>query len=110
MEDTYTPRTRGRVFYQGYIQLTDHDGVAGIHGETLAEVEADEVGLNLYLEKYNGSNFDSYKYWKTVEYNVSKNIKSYQISVPKAITIVSGVSTTLTQTEFMRAGALLQKD
>lgn len=83
VEDTYVPRTRGRVFVKGYIQLTDLDGKAGIHGETLAAVDADEVGLYLYLEKYNGTSFDSYQYWKTVEYNASKNIKGYTISVPK---------------------------
>ena len=83
VEDTYIPRTRGRVFYQGYIQLTDHDGVAGVYGETLAAVDADEVGLNLYLEKYNGSSFNTYDYWKTIEYNENTNIKSYRVSVPQ---------------------------
>ena len=83
VEDSYTPRARGRVFVRGYIQLTDHDGVAGVYGETLAAVDAEEVGLYLYLEKYNGSDYDSYQYWKTVEYNESMNVKSYRVSVPK---------------------------
>ena len=68
------------------------------------------MGLNLYLEKYNGSSFSTYDYWKTIEYNENTNIKSYRVPSPKAITTVSGVSTTLTPMEFMRAGALLQKD
>ena len=83
VEDTYIPRARGRVFNQGYIQLSDLDGKAGIHGETLASVDADEVGLYLYLEQYNGNSFSTYDYWKTVEYNASMNIKGYTISVPQ---------------------------
>ena len=83
VEDTYVPRTKGRVFVRGFIQLTDHDGVAGVYGETLAAVDADEVGLNLYLEKYNGSSFSTYDYWKTTEYNENTNIKSYRVSVPQ---------------------------
>ena len=105
VEDTYIPRARGRVFYQGYIQLSDLDGKAGIHGETLASVDADEVGLYLYLEQYNGNSFSTYDYWKTVEYNASMNIKGYTISVPPRLLLPSpGFSTTLTPMEFMRAG------
>lgn len=83
VESWYMPLARGRVYLQGYILLSDHDGKAGVYGETLARVDADEVGLYLYLEKYNGSGYDSYRYWKTVEYNESINIKSYTVSVPQ---------------------------
>lgn len=83
VEDTYVSRTRGQVFLQGFIQLSDLDGKAGVYGETLGRVDAEEVGLNLYLEKYNGSSFDSYRYWKTTEYNTSMNIKGYTVSVPQ---------------------------
>lgn len=83
VEDTYIPRAKGRVFVRGFIQLTDLDGKAGIYGETLAAIDADEVGLYLYLEKYDGDSFSTYDYWKTVEYNDSMNVKGYTISVPQ---------------------------
>ena len=83
VESWYAPKTRGKVYLEGFIQLSDQDGKAGVYGETLARVDADEVGLYLYLEKYNGSGYDNYKYWRTVEYNESINIKSYTVSVSK---------------------------
>lgn len=83
VESWYMPRARGKVYLEGYILLADQDGKAGVYGETLARVDADEVGLYLYLEKYNGSSYDSYRYWKTIEYNDSMNIKSYTVSVPQ---------------------------
>ena len=83
VEDTYSPLTKGLLMYHGYVKLEEQDGKAGIYGETLAFRDADEVGLNLYLDKYNGTNYGTYTYWKTIEYNTSMNIKSYSIWVPQ---------------------------
>lgn len=83
VEDTYRPLIKGSLMYHGYVKLQDLDGDAGIYGETLASRDADEVGLNIYLDKYNGTNYGTYTYWKTTEYNTSMNIKSYAIWVPQ---------------------------
>ena len=83
VEDTYRPRIKGSLMYHGYVKLQDLDGDAGIYGETLAYRDADEVVLDIYLDKYNGTNYGTYTYWKTIEYNTSMNIKSYAIWVPQ---------------------------
>lgn len=81
VEDTYRPIMRTDIMYSGYIKLENDSGKAGIYGETLAIRDADEVGLDLYLDRYTGSTYNSYRYWKTVEYNTSMNTKSYTVSV-----------------------------
>ena len=83
VEDTYRPILRASTMYQGYIRLQEENGKAGVYGETLALRTSDEVGLYLYLDKYNGTSYGTYTYWKTEEYNTSMNIKSYTVSVPK---------------------------
>lgn len=81
VEDTYRPILRTDIMYSAYIKLENDSGKAGIYGETLAIRDADEVGLDLYLDRYTGNGYMSYTYWKTVEYNTSMNIKSYTVSV-----------------------------
>lgn len=81
VEDTYRPIMRTDIMYSGYIKLENDSGKAGVYGETLAIRDADEVGLDLYLDRYTGNGYMSYTYWKTVEYNTSMNIKSYTVSV-----------------------------
>ena len=83
VEDTYSPLSKGSLMYHGYIKLEENDGKAGVYGETLASRDADEVGLNIYLDQYSGSAYNNYTYWKTIEYNTSMNIKSYMVSVPQ---------------------------
>lgn len=83
VEDTYRPLTKGLLMYHGYIKLEDNNGKAGVYGETLASRDADEVGLNIYLDQYSGTAYNNYTYWKTIEYNTSMNIKSYMVSVPR---------------------------
>ncbi len=83
VEDTYRPIMRASVMYSGYIRLGDEDGKAGVYGETLAIRNSDIVGLDLFLDKYDGKGYGTYTYWETVENNTSTNIKSYTVSVPK---------------------------
>ena len=83
VEDVVTPRARGNMFNRGYIQLNNSDGKATIYGETLAYYVVDEIQLELYLEKYNGSTYDSYASWSYVGYNVSDVSKGFTLSVPK---------------------------
>ena len=77
VEDTATPRARGDVMNRGYIKLTNHEGEAGIYGETLGNSVIDEVGLELYLEQYDGSVFNSYKSWEFVNYDTYHNTQSF---------------------------------
>lgn len=83
VEDTYWPRLRGSLMYHGYVKLTENNGKADVYGETLSYRDADEVGLDIYLDKYNGTSYGTYTYWKTVEKNNHMNMKSYTVSVPK---------------------------
>ena len=76
VEDIATPRARGDILNRGYIKLSNTDGEAGIYGETLGNFVVDEVGLELYLEKYNGSIFTSYDSWEYVAYNTYHNTQS----------------------------------
>lgn len=83
VEDVVTPRARGDIFNRGYVRLTNTDGKAGIYGETLCNTEIEEVGLELYLEKYNGSMFTSYDSWDYIEYNTYHNTKTFIKTVDK---------------------------
>ena len=83
VEDIVTPRARGDVMNRGYIRIGNSDGKAVIYGETLGNHLSDEIGLELYLEKYNGSTYDSYASWSYVKYNVYDIDASFTLSVPK---------------------------
>ena len=83
VEDIATPRARGDVLNRGYIKLTNKDGKAAIYGETLGIYKSDEIGLELYLEKYNGTTFSSYADWSYVKHNVYTTEASLTVSVPK---------------------------
>lgn len=83
VEDTFRPRIRSSLMYSGYIKLADDNGKAGVYGETLALRTCDRVGLNLFLDRYNGESYGNYTLWETVETNTSMNMKSYTVSVPK---------------------------
>lgn len=83
VEDTYWPRIRSSVMYSGYIKLSDDNGKAGVYGETLALRVSDRVGLDMFLDRYNGESYGNYTLWETVETNTSMNMKSYTVSVPK---------------------------
>lgn len=83
VEDVATPRARGDVLNRGYIKLSNVDGRASVYGETLGIYKSDEIGLELYLEKYNGSSFYSYDDWSYVGHNVYYVDASFTVSVPK---------------------------
>lgn len=83
VEDVATPRARGDVLNRGYVRLSNVDGRASIYGETLGNYKSDEIGLELYLEKYNGTTFNSYDDWSYVGYNVYDVDASLTVSVPK---------------------------
>lgn len=83
VEDVATPRARGDVLNRGYIRLSNVDGKASIYGETLGIYKSDEIGLELYLEQYNGTKFVSYDDWSYVKYNVYTVDASLTVSVPK---------------------------
>ena len=83
VEDVATPRARGDVLNRGYVRLSNVDGRASIYGETLGIYKSDEIGLELYLEKYSGSNFFSYDDWSFVKQNVYYVDASFNVSVPK---------------------------
>ena len=83
VEDVATPRARGDVLNRGYIKLTNKDGKAAIYGETLGIYKSDEIGLELYLEKYSGTKFVSYDDWSYVEHNVYYADASLTVAVPK---------------------------
>ena len=83
VEDVATPRARGDVLNRGYIKLSNVDGKAAIYGETLGNYRSDEIGLELYLEKYSGTTFNSYADWSYVKYNVYTTEASLTVSVPK---------------------------
>ena len=83
VEDVATPRARGDVLNRGYVRLSNVNGRASIYGETLGNYRSDEIGLELYLDKYNGTTFDSYDDWSYVGYNVYDVDASLTVSVPK---------------------------
>lgn len=83
VEDIATPRARGDVLNRGYIKLSNVDGKASVYGETLGIYKSDEIGLELYLEKYNGTTFSSYDDWSFIEHNVYYVDASFTVSVPK---------------------------
>ena len=83
VEDTATPRARGDILNRGYVRLSNSDGEAGIYGETLCNHVLEEVGVELYLEKYNGSTFNSYQDWSLVEYNSYEAINTFIYPVEK---------------------------
>ena len=83
VEDTATPRARGDILNRGYVKLSNLDGQAGIYGETLCNHTIDEVGLELYLEKYNGSIFTSYADWERIETNSYQALEALTVSVDK---------------------------
>lgn len=83
VEDTATPRARGDILNRGYVKLSNLDGRAGIYGETLCNFALEEVGLELYLEKYNGSMFTSFGSWDCIEYNTYQALKALTVSVDK---------------------------
>lgn len=83
VEDVVTPRARGDVLNRGYVRLSNVDGRASIYGETLGIYKSDEIGLELYLEKYSGVTFNSYDDWSYVGYNVYDVDASLTVSVPK---------------------------
>ena len=84
VEDTATPRARGDILNKGYVRLSNVDGKAAIYGETLGNfVSLDEVGLELYLEKYDGTTFNSYKDWSYVDYNTSDIAATFLETVEK---------------------------
>lgn len=83
VEDVATPRARGDVLNRGYIKLTNADGKAAIYGETLGNYQSDEIGLELYLDKYNGTTFVSYDDWSFIDRNVYFVDASFTVSVPK---------------------------
>lgn len=83
VEDTATPRARGDVLNKGYIRLSNIDGKASVYGETLGNYLSDEICLELYLEKYSGTTFNSYADWSYVKHNVYYVDASLTVSVPK---------------------------
>lgn len=83
VEDTAIPRARGDVLNKGYIRLSNVDGKASVYGETLGNYLSDEICLELYLEKYNGTKFVSYDDWSYVEHNVYYVDASLTVTVPK---------------------------
>ena len=83
VEDIATPRARGDVLNRGYVRLSNVDGKASVYGETLGIYKSDEIGLELYLEKYNGTTFSSYDDWNFIEHNVYYVDASLTVSVPK---------------------------
>lgn len=83
VEDVATPRARGDVLNRGYVRLSNVDGRASIYGETLGNYRSDEIGLELYLDKYNGTTFNSYDDWSYVGHNVYDIDASLTVSVPK---------------------------
>lgn len=83
VEDTATPRARGDILNCGHVKLSNLDGNAGIYGETLCNFTLDEVGLEIYLEKYDGTVFNSYKDWSYVTYNTYHNTKALTTTVDK---------------------------
>lgn len=83
VEDTVTPRARGDIMNRGYIKLSNVNGKAAIYGETLGIAQPDEIGLELYLEQYSGTTFNSYDDWSYVRYNSSTVEASLTVSVPK---------------------------
>lgn len=83
VEDVATPRARGDVLNRGYIKLTNADGKAAIYGETLGIYQSDEIGLELYLEKYNGTTFNSYDDWSYVKYSAYTVDASLTVLVPQ---------------------------
>ena len=50
---------------------------------TISLIKSDEIGLELYLEKYNGTTFSSYDDWNFIEHNVYYVDASLTVSVPK---------------------------
>lgn len=83
VEDVVTPRARGDIFNRGFVRLSNYDGQAGIYGETLCNFIVEEVGLELYLDKYDGTVFNNYKNWDTVEYNNYQAINTFNYPVEK---------------------------
>lgn len=83
VEDTATPRARGDILNRGYVRLSNLDGKASIYGETLCNHVIEEIGLEMYLEKYNGNSYVSYDSWNYVEYNTYEATETFNKSVDK---------------------------
>lgn len=83
VEDIATPRARGDIFNHGLVRLSNYEGQAGIYGETLCNFVVEEVGLEIYLDKYDGTVFNNYKNWDTVEYNSYHNTNTFNYPVEK---------------------------
>lgn len=82
-EDIVTNVMKGTDFYQGgaKISVLSKNSI-NVYGHTFAYHDCDSIDLYLYVEKYVGNSWQSYKSFKYTDENVSTLSKSVTMTVP----------------------------
>lgn len=81
--ETQIPRSTDSLFYDFYCTIDNEETFLYCEGATRAYDLADEIRLNLYLQKWDGSQWADIQNWDYTKYNVQsitegENYYSYQ--------------------------------